>query len=102
MTSDTSLHVDLVLTLQNSVCLLSQVILHYDLHENTHNLSLLIHPLQNRFLHHISHLVFTTASLLSSDAQTAFLSGNLFSEVIMPTPVPAHIRQPEYYTADIS
>ena len=43
-----------------------------------------------------------TASLLSSDAQTAFLSGNLFSEVIIPTPVPAHIRMPENYTADLS
>ena len=44
-----------------------------------------------------------TASLLSSDAlQTAFLSGNIFSEVIIPTPVPAHIRLPEYYTADHS
>ena len=45
---------------------------------------------------------FDTASLLSSDAQTAFLSGNLFSEVILPTPVPAQIRIPEYYTADQS
>ena len=43
-----------------------------------------------------------TASLQSSDAQTAFLSGNLFSEVIIPTSVPAHIRIPEYYTADHS
>ena len=44
-----------------------------------------------------------TASLLFSDAQTALLSGNLFSEVIIPTPVPAHIRLPEhYYTADHS
>ena len=43
---------------------------------------------------------FETASLLFSDAQTAFLSGNLFSEVIIPTPVPAYIRLPEYYTAD--
>ena len=40
--------------------------------------------------------------LLSSDAQTAFLSGNLFSEVIIPTPAPANIRLPEYYTADHS
>ena len=45
---------------------------------------------------------FETASLLSSDAQTAFLSGNLFSEVVMSTPVPAHIRIPDYYTADQS
>ena len=43
-----------------------------------------------------------TASLLSSDAQTAFLSGSLFSEVIIPTPVPAHIRLPEFYTEDHS
>ena len=33
-----------------------------------------------------------TASLISSDAQTAFLSGNLFSEALIPTTVPAHIR----------
>ena len=45
---------------------------------------------------------FETTSLLSSDAQTAFLSGNLFSEVIIPTPAPAHIRIPENYTADQS
>ena len=45
---------------------------------------------------------FETASLLSSDAQTAFLSGNLFSEVIIHTPVPAHVRIPVYYTADQS
>ena len=45
---------------------------------------------------------FETASFFPSDAQTAFFSGNLFSEVIIPTPVPAHIRLPEYYTADQS
>ena len=45
---------------------------------------------------------FETASLLPLDAQTAFLPGNLFSEVKMPTPVPAHIKIPEYYTADQS
>ena len=45
---------------------------------------------------------FETASLLSSDAQTALFSGIFFSEVIIPTPVPAHIRIPEYYTADQS
>ena len=43
-----------------------------------------------------------TASLLSSNAQTAFLSGDLFSQVVTPTPVPAHIRLPEYYTAEHS
>ena len=45
---------------------------------------------------------FDPASLLSSDAQTALLSRNLFSEVIIPTPVPAHVRLPENYTADHS
>ena len=45
---------------------------------------------------------FETASLLYSDAQTAFISGNLFSEVLIHTPVPAHIKLPEYYTADQS
>ena len=43
-----------------------------------------------------------TASLLSSNAETAFLSGELFSQVVIPTPVPAHIRLPEYYTAEHS
>ena len=43
-----------------------------------------------------------TASLLSSNAQTAFLSGDLFSQVVIPTPVPAHVRLPESYTADQS
>ena len=45
---------------------------------------------------------FDTASLLSSKPQTAFLSGDLFSQVVKPTPVPAHIRLPEYYTAQYS
>ena len=45
---------------------------------------------------------FETASLLSSNAQTAFLSGDLFSQVVIPTPVPAQIRLPEYYTAEHS
>ena len=44
----------------------------------------------------------TTASLLSSDVQTAYLSGNLFSEVLVPTPVAPHVRIPEYYTYDQS
>ena len=33
-----------------------------------------------------------TASLLSSDVQTAYLSRNRFSEFLIPTPVPAHVR----------
>ena len=45
---------------------------------------------------------FETASLLSSNAQTAFLSGDFFSQVVIPTPVPAHIRLPEYFTAEHS
>ena len=36
------------------------------------------------------------------DVQTAYLSGNVFSEVFIPTPVPAHVRLPEYYTAEPS
>ena len=43
-----------------------------------------------------------TASLLSSDVQTAYLSGNLFSEILVPTPVAPHVRIPEYYTYDQS
>ena len=45
---------------------------------------------------------FDTASLLSSSAQTAFLSGDVFSQVVIPTPVPAHVRLTEYYTAEHS
>ena len=45
---------------------------------------------------------FETASLLSSNAQTALLSGDLFPQVVIPTPVPAHVRLPEYYTAEHS
>ena len=45
---------------------------------------------------------FETASLLSSNPQTAFLSGDLFSPVVIFTPFPAHIRLPEYYTAEHS
>ena len=43
-----------------------------------------------------------TASLLSSDVQTAYLSGNLFSEVLVPTPVAPHVRISEYFTSDHS
>ena len=45
---------------------------------------------------------FETASLLSSNAQTEFLSGDLFSQVVIPTPVPAHVLLPDYYTAEHS
>ena len=45
---------------------------------------------------------FETASLLSSNPQTALLYGNIFSEVIIPTPVPAHVQIPEYYLAEHS
>ena len=43
-----------------------------------------------------------TASLLSSDVQTAYISGYLFSEVLIPTPVPTHKRRPEYFTSQPS
>ena len=43
-----------------------------------------------------------TASLISSDVQTAYLSGNLFSEVLIPTPVAPHVRIPEYFISDHS
>ena len=43
-----------------------------------------------------------TASLISSDLQTAYLSGNLFSEVLVPTPVRPTVRLPDYFTADNS
>ena len=43
-----------------------------------------------------------TASLLCYDVQTAFLSGNFFSEVLIPISVPPHVRLPEYYTTEHS
>ena len=43
-----------------------------------------------------------TASLISSDVQTAYLSGNLFSEVLVPTSVQPTVRFPEYFTVDNS
>ena len=43
-----------------------------------------------------------TASLISSDVQNAYLSGNLFSEVLIPTHVAPHVRIPEYFTSDHS
>ena len=43
-----------------------------------------------------------TASLISSDVQTAYLSGNLFSEVLIPTPVAPRVGIPEYFTSDHS
>ena len=72
------------------------------MYDNTHNHFLLKQIRPTLYLLLILHLGIQTASLLSSDAQTAFLSGNLFSEVLIPTPVPAHTRLPEYYAADQS
>ena len=43
-----------------------------------------------------------TASLLSSDVQTAIRSGNLFSEVLIPTTVAPNVIIPEYFTAEHS
>ena len=54
----------------------------------------------------VPHSYFTsgidTASLISSDVQTAALSGNLFSEVLVPTPVQPTVHLPEYFTVDNS
>ena len=70
--------------------------------DNTHNLYLLIHFLSEFATQSYFKSVLDTASLLSSDVQTAFLSVNIFSEVLIPTPVPPHIRLPEYYTPEHS
>ena len=69
-----------------------QDITHHLLFSDTHSLELV--P-QSFFTSGLD-----TASLLSSDAQTEFFSGNLFSEVLIATPVPSHIRLPECYTAE--
>ena len=78
-------------------------ILHYVFLDNTLNLYLLIQHKSSDFVPQ-SYLTsgLDTASLLSSDVQTALLSGNLFSEVLVPTPVAPHVRIPEYYTYDQS
>ena len=91
-------HVDLVQTHQHLIFLLSLAILQRQhaqpLSSDTHSSELV--P-QSYFTSGLD-----TASLLSSDVQTAYLSGNLFSEVLIPTPVPPHIRLPEYYTSEHS
>ena len=99
---ETFLHADLVQILPPLIFLLFLAILLYDLYDNTHNRCRLKQIPKEFIPSPYFTSDFETASLLSSDAQTAFLSGNLFSEVIIPTPVPAHIRLPEYYTADQS
>ena len=43
-----------------------------------------------------------TSSLLSSDVQTAYLSGNVFSEVLIPNPAAPHVRNPECITSQHS
>ena len=42
-----------------------------------------------------------TASLLSSDAQTAYFSGNFFSEVLISILVPPHVRIPDFFLPQI-
>ena len=98
----TFLHVDLVQTLQHSIFRLFLAILHYDLYDNTLNHCPLTNHSSELFQSTYFTSGFETASLLSSNPQTAFLSGDLFSQVEIPTPVPAHIRLPEYYTAEHS
>ena len=58
--------------------------------------------LQNLFHNHVLHLALILLHYVFSDAQIAFLSGNLSSEVLIPTPVPPLIRLPEFYTAEHS
>ena len=96
ITSEIFLHADLVQTLQHLTFLLFQVILHYDLQDNARNLYLLIHILQNLFLNHSLHLSLIQ---LHYSHQTFKLH---FFQVLITTPVPPHIRLPEFYTADHS
>ena len=92
LSTDTS---TLILSALSSISALRLVRQHAEqLSSETHSSELILSPYFTSGLE--------TASLLSSDAQTAFLSGNLFSEVLIPTPVSAHIRLPEYHTADHS
>ena len=101
---DLLLHEDLVLTLPHSIFPLFRVTLHYASQGNTANYYPLILILQNLFHSHISHLVLTLFHyfLLTYKLQTAYLSGILFSEVQTPTPDSAHVRLPDYFTAEHS
>ena len=101
ITSETSLHANLELIFPHLIFLPFQVNLHYNLHDNTHNLYLLIHTLQSLLLNHILHLVLKplhcylrTLKLLSFR--------EIFFQVVIPTTVPALPRILEYYTADHS
>ena len=67
--------------------------------DNTLNDYSLILILQNLFHNHISHLVLTPLHYI---LLTAYLSGNLLSEVLIPTFGHAHVRLPEIFTAEHS
>ena len=101
ITFETSLHADLVPILQHLIFLLSSNSALRLERQHAQPLSSETHPSvldpQSNFTSGLD-----TASLLSSDAQTAFRSESLFSEAIIPTPIPAHIRIPEFYTAEHS
>ena len=101
-TFETSLHADLVQTLQHLIfsALSSKSALRLA-RQHAQPLSSETIPSELYPQSYFTSGIETT-SLISSDAKTAFLSGNLFSEVIKRTPVPAHIRLPEYYTAEHS
>ena len=63
------------------------------MYDNTSNPYLLKHILQNLYLLHIPDLVFIS---------TLFRCSDCIPESLIPTPVPALIRLPEYHTADHS
>ena len=54
------------------------------------------------YLLHILHLVLIPLLYFHQTLRLHSFPEIFFSEVIIPTPVPAHIRIPEYYTADQS
>ena len=60
------------------------------------------HPFQNLSLLLILLLVLKLLHSFHLTLKLHSSQDNLFSQVVIPTPVPAHVRLPEYYTAEHS
>ena len=101
-TFETSPHVYLVQIHKHLIFLLSQVNLLYDLQDNTLNLSHPTHFLRNLIHNHTLHLDKVPLHYYHRTLKLRFIPINFSSEVLKSTPVPAHNRIPEYYTAEHS
>ena len=101
ITFENSPHVDLAQILQQLLFLLSQVILLYDLQDNTLNLFPPTHFLRN-LIHYRIHLVEIPLHYFHQTFKLLFFQETFFLSVLIPTPLLAHIKIPEYYTAEFS